>query len=184
MDLFAILTRTPGRERCGYSVVGTASKEVDGDNKLILTDRESRDSPDPVNLPMNVLFPKGRRLARTVSSRKPSWPSFNTAMLLKQAFGDQISDSDLLKRALQRVFLMPAVGSKSFLITIGDRTVGGLSVRDQMVGPWQTPVSACIFLFVLSVMLLKFLPDKIQQWVVSFQRYGHCHGTDLHRCTT
>ena len=50
-------------------------------------------------------------------------------------------DTGLLDEAIQRVLQMPAVGSKSFLITIGDRTVGGLTARDQMVGPWQVPVA-------------------------------------------
>ncbi|RYP49595.1 hypothetical protein DL768_004716 [Monosporascus sp. mg162] len=129
------------RERCGYSLVGTVSKEPDKELKLVVTDRGSKDYPYPVDLPMNVLFPKGRRLERDVSSRKPSWPKFNTAALLKKAAGDQLSDSELFKKAVERVLRLPAVGSKSFLITIADRTVGGLAVRDQMVGPWQIPVA-------------------------------------------
>ena len=48
-----------------------------------------------------------------------------------------------LEEAARRVLLQPTVGDKSFLITIGDRTVGGMSVRDQMVGPWQVPVGDC-----------------------------------------
>jgi len=61
---------------------------------------------------------------------------------LRRAY-PQIPDHkyDLLPKAIERVLSMPAVGSKSFLITIGDRTVGGMTVRDQMVGPWQVPVS-------------------------------------------
>lgn len=75
---------------------------------------------------------------------------------LKQEFGHQLSDAELLSKAVQRVFLMPSVGSKSFLITIGDRTVGGLTARDQMVGPWQTPVAD------VAVTLLSFGSDKRQ----------------------
>lgn len=90
---------------------------------------------------MDVLFPKGRKLERIVSSKKPSWPAFNPIASLKSSLGDTLSDGDLFKKAIQNVFWMPSVGSKSFLITISDRTVGGLTVRDQMVGPWQTPVA-------------------------------------------
>ena len=71
----------------------------------------------------------------------PSFPKFDAVGSLKNIFGDTASDSQLFTNAVQRLFWMPSVGSKSFLITIGDRTVGGLSVRDQMVGPWQTPVA-------------------------------------------
>jgi phosphoribosylformylglycinamidine synthase len=90
---------------------------------------------------MDVLFPKGRKLERIVSSKKPAWPVFNPVASLKSAIDGSLSDADLFKQAVQRVFWMPSVGSKSFLITIGDRTVGGLTTRDQMVGPWQTPVA-------------------------------------------
>jgi phosphoribosylformylglycinamidine synthase len=130
------------RERCGFSDVGKVlSRESDGISRLILTDRESKEYPSPIDVPMDVLFPKGRKLERIVESKKPSWPTFDSVVSLKQSAGDSASPSDLLKEAVQRVFWMPSVGSKSFLITIADRTVGGLSVRDQMVGPWQTPVA-------------------------------------------
>ncbi|KAK3353210.1 CobB/CobQ-like glutamine amidotransferase domain-containing protein [Lasiosphaeria hispida] len=139
MDRFTSICR---RERCGFSDVGTVlSKEADGVSKLILSDRESKEYPHPINVPMNVLFPKGRKLERIVDSKQPTWPVFDAAASLKAAVGDSVGDSDVFKQAVQRVFWMPAVGSKSFLITIGDRTVGGLTVRDQMVGPWQTPVA-------------------------------------------
>lgn len=90
---------------------------------------------------MSTLFPPGRRLQRIVNSHKPSFPRFNAISSLKATFGEKLSEADIIKKALQRVFWMPAVGSKSFLITIADRTVGGLTARDQMVGPWQTPVA-------------------------------------------
>ena len=117
------------------------SKEADGVSKLILTDKESREYPRPIDVPMDVLFPKGRKLERVVESKQPAWPVFESVSSLKQALGDSLSDAELFKQAVQRVFWMPSVGSKSFLITIGDRSVGGLTVRDQMVGPWQTPVA-------------------------------------------
>ena len=139
MNRFTSICR---RERCGYSDVGTVvSKDADGVAKLAVTDRESREYPCPIDLPMEALFPPKRQLERMVSSRKPNLATFDTIASLRKAFGDRISGSDLFKKAVERVFLMPAVGSKSFLITICDRTVGGLTVRDQMVGPWQTPVA-------------------------------------------
>lgn len=90
---------------------------------------------------MDVLFPKGRKLERIVDTKKPTWPAFDTLASLNGAITESGTDAGFFKQAVQRVFWMPSVGSKSFLITIGDRTVGGLSVRDQMVGPWQVPVA-------------------------------------------
>lgn len=91
---------------------------------------------------MRDLFPSERQLERVVTSRDLGLPAFDALSSLKQVCGD-VSKGDLIKEAVRRVFHLPSVGSKSFLITIGDRTVGGLSVRDQMVGPWQTPVADC-----------------------------------------
>lgn len=138
------LTNESGRERCGFSDVGTVVSEDEGGiSKLILTDRNAKDgvSTRPIDLPMSTLFPPGRRLQRIVNSHKPSFPKFDAISSLKTTFGEKLSEADMIKKALQRVFWMPAVGSKSFLITIADRTVGGLTARDQMVGPWQTPVA-------------------------------------------
>lgn len=117
------------------------SKESDGVSRLVLADRESNEYPEPINVPMDVLFPKGRKLERIVESKTPNWPTFDAAVSLKAAIGESVPTPELIKEAVKRVFWMPAVGSKSFLITIGDRSVGGLTVRDQMVGPWQTPVA-------------------------------------------
>jgi phosphoribosylformylglycinamidine synthase len=72
---------------------------------------------------------------------KPKLLPFNALVSLEKAYGEGLGSQELFSRAVERVFLMPAVGSKSFLINIGDRTIGGLTVRDQMVGPWQVPVS-------------------------------------------
>ncbi|KAI4868305.1 phosphoribosylformylglycinamidin [Hypoxylon rubiginosum] len=141
MNRFVSICR---RERCGFSDVGTVvSEDEAGVPKLILTDRDAKDgvSSRPIDLPMSTLFPPGRRLQRIVNSHKPSFPRFNAISSLKATFGEKLSEADIIKKALQRVFWMPAVGSKSFLITIADRTVGGLTARDQMVGPWQTPVA-------------------------------------------
>jgi phosphoribosylformylglycinamidine synthase len=89
---------------------------------------------------MSTLFPKDRKLDRVVKSRKPILSAFNPHKALQESY-PQIPEHDLLRKAIGRVLSVPAVGSKSFLITIGDRTVGGLTARDQMVGPWQTPVA-------------------------------------------
>lgn len=107
---------------------------------MVLTDRESTEYPRPIDLPMSTLFPKGKKLDRVVQSRKPNLKPFDAENSLIEAY-PQIPTHDLLRKAIERVFKVPAVGSKSFLITIGDRSVGGMTVRDQMVGPWQTPVS-------------------------------------------
>jgi phosphoribosylformylglycinamidine synthase len=121
------------RERCPFAVVGAATAE----QRLVVTDafaaadHESRLSVDAIDLPMDVLFGKPPKMDRDTKR--------------KAARVDIVPDLDgiVLDEALQRVLRLPAVGSKSFLITIGDRTVGGLSARDQMVGPWQVPVADC-----------------------------------------
>ncbi|KAJ3495288.1 hypothetical protein NLG97_g3503 [Lecanicillium saksenae] len=130
------------RERCGFSDVGTVvSKTSNGASNLVLTDRESKEYPRPIDLPMDALFPPKRQLTRNVTAKKPILAPFNALASLEKAYGTGLSSQDLVSKAVERVFNLPAVGSKSFLITIGDRTVGGLTARDQLVGPWQTPVS-------------------------------------------
>lgn len=131
LDLFK---RICNRERCGYSVVGTAKQE----QQLVLTDRDSKEHPMPIDLPIPVLFGKPPKMSRIVDSRKLRLPAFDSSLSIYIA--DTPKDG-LLQEAVDRVLTLPAVGSKSFLITIGDRTVGGLTVRDQMVGKWQVPVS-------------------------------------------
>lgn len=116
------------------------SKEQSGGAKLVLTDRESKEYPIPIDLPMSTLFPKDRKLERIVKTRKLNLASFDAHKSLQESY-PQIPEHDLLRKAIERVLSLPAVGSKSFLITIGDRSVGGMTVRDQMVGPWQTPVA-------------------------------------------
>ncbi|KAL9099322.1 MAG: hypothetical protein Q9163_005161, partial [Psora crenata] len=131
------------RERCGFSNVGTAvAKAVDGTARLVLTDREpTTDAPiPPIDLPMDVLFPPGRRIERRVERIEKTLGAFDASLSLKEAY-DSSDLGDMISRATKLVFFLPSVGSKMFLITIGDRTVGGLTVRDQLVGPWQTPVA-------------------------------------------
>ncbi|WP_026352924.1 phosphoribosylformylglycinamidine synthase [Solimonas variicoloris] len=112
------------RERAPYAVVGTATAE----QQLVVEDALLGDSA--VDMPMPVLLGKAPRMKRTSQRAKTTFPALATLKI------------DLAEAA-QRVLQLPAVASKSFLITIGDRTVGGLIVRDQMVGPWQVPVADC-----------------------------------------
>jgi phosphoribosylformylglycinamidine synthase len=122
------------RERCGYSVVGKAVE----DKRLVLMDRDSKDEPTPIDLPMPILFGKVPKMHRIVDSRKLVLPAFDSSLT---KYLPQVAPDAVLSSAVDRVLALPSVGSKSFLITIADRTVGGLTVRDQMVGPWQTPVA-------------------------------------------
>ena len=129
------------RERCRYSIVGQAKGTSNGpDNRLVLRDRdnESQHQQPPIDLPMSVLFGKPPKMSRSDRTRKSLLPVFDHSLKL---YIPEMSDAGLLDEAIKRVMQLPAVGSKSFLITIGDRTVGGLTARDQMVGPWQVPVA-------------------------------------------
>ena len=111
------------RERCPFSVVGVATEE----RHLSLVD-EGNESP--VDMPMDVLLGKPPKMHRDVTTvERTGLPMDLTGVDLQQAVIDVLSH--------------PTVASKRFLITIGDRTVGGLSHRDQMVGPWQVPVADC-----------------------------------------
>lgn len=134
MNKFTAIAR---RERCGYSVAGRGSD--DQEKRLILLDRDSKEYPKPIDLPLSVLFGKPPKMTKTVSSRKLEFPRVDASLTM---YLPTISaPAEALSEAINRVLSLPAVGSKSFLITIGDRTVGGLTARDQMVGRWQTPVS-------------------------------------------
>ena len=110
------------RERCPFAVVGTASN----DGRLVVSDRHFGNNA--VDMEMQVLLGKPPKMTRNVSSRQVFVPPFD------------VTDIELAD-ACRRVLAMPAVASKNFLITIGDRSVGGMTARDQMVGPWQVPVA-------------------------------------------
>ncbi|WP_332671191.1 phosphoribosylformylglycinamidine synthase [Aromatoleum sp.] len=110
------------RERCPFAVVGEAT----ADGHLTVGDRHFGNKP--VDMEMQVLLGKPPKMTRNVSRRAVHVPPFD------------VTDIDL-KEACLRVLRLPTVASKSFLITIGDRSVGGLTARDQMVGPWQVPVA-------------------------------------------
>ncbi len=109
------------RERCPFAVIGVATEE----RQLQLVD-EGQTSP--VDMPMDVLLGKPPKMHRDVTQVARQSPAMDlTGVSLQQAVIDVLSH--------------PTVASKRFLITIGDRAVGGLTHRDQMVGPWQVPVA-------------------------------------------
>ena len=112
------------RERCPFAVVGTATD--DGHLKV----RDDLFSNNPVDLPLNVLLGKPPKTTRTDKTVTPSEKAFNAG------------DIDITEAAY-RVLRLPTVAAKNFLITIGDRSVGGMTHRDQMVGKYQTPVADC-----------------------------------------
>lgn len=110
------------RERCPYAVLGRATAE----NRLIVQDELFNNNP--VDMPLSVLLDKPPKMIRNVKRETAKNVAFDTSKIK-------------LDDAIARVLRLPAVADKSFLITIGDRTVGGLTARDQMVGPWQVPVA-------------------------------------------
>lgn len=112
------------RERCPFAVVGTATD--DGHLKV----RDDLFANNPVDLPLNVLLGKPPKTTRTDKTVTPSKKPFHA------------DDIDITEAAY-RVLRLPAVAAKNFLITIGDRSVGGMTHRDQMVGKYQTPVADC-----------------------------------------
>ncbi|KAF9345069.1 hypothetical protein BGX26_003578 [Mortierella sp. AD094] len=121
------------RERCPYALVGVATAE----EKLVLTDRLL--GTTPIDLPMSTLFGKPPKMSRTTTTINPTRHAFDSS--LKSYLPSLTQASELVTDAAYRVLRLPAVASKSFLITIGDRTVTGLVARDQFVGPWQVPVA-------------------------------------------
>ena len=136
LDTFRALCE---RERCPFAVVGVTTEE----KNLIVAEEDlplqqpagasaSADAPAasdrPVDMPMNVLLGKPPKMQRNVQT-----------VLHKPA--PLRMDDTLLDDAIRQVLAHPTVASKRFLITIGDRAVGGLTHRDQMVGPWQVPVA-------------------------------------------
>jgi phosphoribosylformylglycinamidine synthase len=112
------------RERALYAVIGEATEERD----LLLHD--SHFDNDPIRMPLDVLLGKPPKMHRDVARL-----SFTGKALDTQGID--------LSEAAERILRLPAVAEKTFLITIGDRSVTGLVARDQMVGPWQVPVADC-----------------------------------------
>ena len=123
-DNLALFEELCARERCPYAIVGEATEE----HHLTLGDTHFANKP--VDLPMSVLFGKPPKMHRDVTRNNPQLQAL------------QMQDVDLAEAA-QRVLSLPAVASKSFLITIGDRSITGMVAGEQMVGPWQVPVGNC-----------------------------------------
>ncbi|SHK46260.1 phosphoribosylformylglycinamidine synthase [Halomonas caseinilytica] len=119
LETFEALCR---RERCPYAVVGEATEAHH------LEVRDGHFETRPVDLPMNVLFGKPPKMQREFTRQDRELP------------GIMLDNLDL-REAMDRVLRLPTVASKSFLITIGDRSITGQVARDQMVGPWQVPVA-------------------------------------------
>ncbi|KAI0456341.1 CobB/CobQ-like glutamine amidotransferase domain-containing protein [Xylaria acuta] len=128
------------RERCGFSNVGTYTRNGDGGARLILQDRETPSQPLPIDLPVDSLFPPGRKQERVDKTANRSLKAFDSSSSLKEKHGGS-NLTEMITQATRLVFSLPSVGSKMFLITIADRTVGGQVTRDQLVGPWQVPVA-------------------------------------------
>ncbi len=122
-ESLALFTAFCERERCPFAVVGVATEERD----LVVHDIGQA---TPVAMPMEVLLGKPPKMQRDVRSVARRFAALD------------LSGTDL-QQACIAVLAHPTVASKRFLITIGDRTVGGLTHRDQMVGPWQVPVADC-----------------------------------------
>ncbi|MBM3392964.1 MAG: phosphoribosylformylglycinamidine synthase, partial [Betaproteobacteria bacterium] len=112
------------RERCPFAVLGEAT----ADGRLVVSDAHFGNNA--VDMDMEVLLGKPPKMTRDVPRRARHLPPLDVAEID-------------LRDAAWRVLRMPGVASKNFLITIGDRTVGGMTARDQMVGPWQVPVADC-----------------------------------------
>ncbi|MBC7995067.1 MAG: phosphoribosylformylglycinamidine synthase, partial [Rhizobacter sp.] len=121
-DALPLFEAMCARERCPFAIVGVAT-----DEKQLTLDQPGSDDR-PIDMPMDVLLGKPPKMHRDVKrvSREFAALDLNDVSLDKVAF-------DVLRH--------PTVASKRFLVTIGDRTVGGLNHRDQMVGPWQVPVA-------------------------------------------
>jgi phosphoribosylformylglycinamidine synthase len=110
------------RERCPFAVLGKAVSE----DRLVVHDQLFNNNA--VDMPLSVLLGKPPKMTRKVQREKVKLPKLDTSGIV-------------LKEAVERVLRLPSVADKTFLITIGDRTVGGFTARDQMVGPWQVPVA-------------------------------------------
>jgi len=112
------------RERCPYAVLGVATEE-----HWLRVDDPLKNEP-VVDMDLGVLLGKPPRMHRDVSRIERTSEALDC-------------DTIALADAIDRVLRFPAVADKTFLVTIADRTVGGLCVRDPMVGPWQVPVADC-----------------------------------------
>jgi len=112
------------RERAQYAVIGEATEE------LHLTLHDNEFDNNPIDMPLEVLLGKAPKMHRDVKTQKAQGKTLDLS-------------GASLKDAAERLLRLPSIAEKTFLITIGDRTVTGLVARDQMVGPWQVPVANC-----------------------------------------
>ena len=115
------------------------------DDQLTVHDTEFDN--DPVNMSLSVLLGKPPKMTRTVVRETPHLQAFDTRELD-------------LRESIERVLRLPAVANKTFLISIGDRSVGGMTARDQMVGPWQVPVAD------VAVSLMGFNTNKAEAFAL------------------
>jgi phosphoribosylformylglycinamidine synthase len=112
------------RERAPFAIVGEATEE----RRLVVEDPHFGNTP--IDMPLEVLLGKPPRMHRQERSlQRPLQPLDLSGLTLTEA--------------VKRVLAHPTVADKTFLISIGDRTLGGLIARDSMVGPWQVPVADC-----------------------------------------
>ena len=112
------------RERAPFAIIGHATD----DQQLVLNDDLLQNTP--IDMPLPMLLGRLPQMQREANGKTRSSPELDTG---------QVD----IKEAVQRLLHLPTIADKRFLINIGDRTVSGLSVRDQMVGPWQMPVADC-----------------------------------------
>ena len=129
------------REHCPFAVVGVAT----ADEQLTVHDREFGDYP--VDMPLSVLLGKPPKMTRNVVRETARLSSFDTGNIE-------------LREAVERVLRLPSVANKTFLISIGDRTVGGMTARDQMVGRWQVPVAD------VAVTLMGFKTNRAEAFAI------------------
>jgi phosphoribosylformylglycinamidine synthase len=115
------------RERCPCAVVGRATQELE---IVLINSNDPDGATHPIDLPQSLLFGKPPKMQRSFTRTKTEAQSLT------------LSDITI-PDAVERLLRLPTIASKNFLITIGDRSVGGLTVQDQMVGPWQVPVADC-----------------------------------------
>jgi phosphoribosylformylglycinamidine synthase len=121
-DALRVFEAICARERCPYAVVGTSTRA----QHITVSDPVFGDKP--VDMDLSMLLAKPPKMTRNVTHKRCELPPFDVRAIE-------------VREAAYRVLRMPSVGDKTFLITIGDRSVGGMTARDQMVGPWQVPVA-------------------------------------------
>ncbi|MEY8200383.1 MAG: phosphoribosylformylglycinamidine synthase, partial [Colwellia sp.] len=128
-ERLAKFTEICTRERAPFAIVGRATEE----EHLTVTDEHFANDEalnTPIDLPLEVLLGKTPKIFKDVKTAS--------------AIGDEFNVSEIsLEDAADRILSLPTVAEKTFLITIGDRSVTGMVNRDQMVGPWQVPVADC-----------------------------------------